>query len=100
MVIVSIIFINLYDYIIYIINIIIYIFIYYMLYRTKGDDNCLYRACSKLLCEKAHVVLRDLTSIELFTNQEFYAFHPYIKEMLISSNVKIPLFLHLYLMLP
>ena len=50
-----------------------------MLYRTKGDGNCLYRACSKLLCGKdeLHVVLRDLTSTELFINQEFYAFHPY-----------------------
>lgn len=27
-----------------------------------------------------HQMLRDLTSIELFSNQEFYAFHPYIKE--------------------
>ena len=25
-------------------------------------------------------MLRDLTSIELFNNQEFYAFHPYVKE--------------------
>ena len=25
-------------------------------------------------------MLRDLTSIELFSNQEFYAFHPYMKE--------------------
>ena len=68
---VSFLFINLYHYIYYII-----------LYRTKGDGNCLYRACSKLLCGKdeLHGVLRDLTSIELFTNQEFYAFHPYIKK--------------------
>ena len=60
----------------------IYIIIYILLYRTKGDGNCLYRACSKLLCGKdeLHGVLRDLTSIKLFTNQEFYAFHPYIKK--------------------
>ena len=60
----------------------IYLYIYITLYRTKGDGNCLYRACSKLLCGKdeLHGVLRYLTSIELFTNQEFYAFHPYIKK--------------------
>jgi hypothetical protein len=52
------------------------------LYRTRGDGNCLYRACSKLLCGKEDLcdLLRDLTSIELFSNQEFYAFHPYVKE--------------------
>ena len=46
------------------------------LYRTRGDGNCLYRACSKLLCGKEDLcdLLRDLTSIELFSNQEFYAF--------------------------
>jgi hypothetical protein len=44
----------------------------------------MYRACSKLLCgtEDHWSLLRDLTSIELFANQEFYAFHPYIKEKL------------------
>ena len=51
-------------------------------YRTIGDGNCLYRATSKLLCGKddLHELLRDLTSIEVFSNQEFYAFHPYIKD--------------------
>ena len=48
------------------------------LHRTKGDGNCLYRACSKLLCGREDVCC--LTSIELFNNQEFYAFHPYVKE--------------------
>ena len=50
--------------------------------RTKGDGNCLYRACSKLLCGKEDLwnILRDLTSIELFNNQQFYAFHPFIKD--------------------
>ena len=58
------------------------IYFIYVLYRTKGDGNCLYRSCSKLLCGKdeLHEVLRNLTSIELFTNQEFYAFHPYVKK--------------------
>lgn len=53
-------------------------------FRTRGDGNCLYRACSKLLCGKDDLcgVLRDLTSIELFNNQQFYAFHPYVKEKL------------------
>lgn len=42
----------------------------------------MYRACSKLLCGKEDLwhILRVLTSIELFSNQEFYAFHPYVKE--------------------
>ena len=55
---------------------------YNLPFRTRGDENCLYRACSGLLCSKEDLcyLLRDLTSIELFTNQECYAFHPYIKE--------------------
>ena len=38
---------------------------------TKGYRNCLYRACSRLLCGKENLcyLLGDLTSIELFTNQ-------------------------------
>ena len=50
--------------------------------KTRSDGNCMYRACSKLLCghEDLWNLLRDLTSIELFKNQEFYAFHPYIKD--------------------
>ena len=49
--------------------------------RTPPDGNCLYRACSKLLCGKEDMCdLRDLTSIELFNNLQFYACHPYIKE--------------------
>ena len=50
--------------------------------RTRPDGNCLYRACSKLLCGKEDMCdfLRDLTSIELFNNLQFYARHPYIKE--------------------
>ena len=42
--------------------------------------------CSKLLCGKEDLCgyLRDLTSIELFNNQEFYALHAYIKE---KSNI-------------
>ena len=56
--------------------------IYCYFYRTQGDGNCLYRACSKLLCGKEDLcyLLRDLTSIELFRHQEFYAVHPHIKE--------------------
>ena len=51
-------------------------------FRTRSDGNCMYRACSKLLYGKEDLwsYLRDLTSIELFSNQEFYAFHPYVKE--------------------
>ena len=51
-------------------------------FRTKGDGNCMYRACSKLLCGRGdlHGILRDLTSIELFKNQEFYAFHLYLMQ--------------------
>ena len=54
----------------------------YNYYRTRGDGNCLYRACSKLLCGKEDLChfLRSLTSIELFSNQKFYAFHPYVLE--------------------
>ena len=39
-------------------------------FRTKGDGNCMCRACSKLLCGKGdlHGILRGLTSIELFKN--------------------------------
>ena len=53
-------------------------------YRTRGDGNCLYRACSKLLCGKENLsdMLRNLTSIELFNHQEFYASHPYVLEKL------------------
>lgn len=53
-----------------------------ILYRTKGDGNCLYRACSKLLCGKEDLcdILRDLTSIELFNHPEFYTSHMYVKE--------------------
>ena len=42
----------------------------------------MYRACSKLLYGKEDLwsYLRHLASIELFCNQEFYAFHPYVKE--------------------
>ena len=42
----------------------------------------LYRACSKLICGKGDLcdLLRYLTSIELYENQEFYVFHPYVKE--------------------
>ena len=48
----------------------------------RGDGNCLYRACSKLLCGKEDLChfLRGLTSIELYCNQEFYAFNPYVRE--------------------
>ena len=50
--------------------------------RTHSDGNCMYRACSKLLCGQEDLwnLLRDLTSIELFKNLEFYAFHPYIMD--------------------
>ena len=50
-------------------------------YGTCGDGNCFYRACSKLLCGKEDLCyfLRGLTSIELYSNQEFYAFHPYVR---------------------
>ena len=53
-------------------------------YRTRGDGNCLYRACSKLLCGKENLsdMLRNLTSIELFNHQEFYASHPCVLEKL------------------
>ena len=61
-----------------------YTFLFFSLFlcRTQPDGNCLYRACSKLLCGKENMCdyLRDLTSIELFNNLQFYAFHPYIKE--------------------
>lgn len=52
------------------------------LYRAMRDGNCLYRACSKLICGKEDLcdLLRYLTSIELYENQEFYVFHPYVKE--------------------
>ena len=51
-------------------------------YGTCGDGNCLYRACSKLLCGKEDLCyfLRGFTSIELYSNQEFYAFNPYVQE--------------------
>ena len=51
-------------------------------YGTCGDGNCLYRACSKLLCGKEDLCyfLRGFTSIELYSNQEFYAFNPYVRE--------------------
>ena len=49
-------------------------------YRTKGDGNCLFRACSKRLTgtDDLHEKLRDLTSIELFMHAEYYTDHPYI----------------------
>ena len=52
----------------------------------EGDGNCLYRTCSKLLCGKENLCgyLRDLTSVELFNNQEFYALQPYMTE---KSNI-------------
>ena len=51
-------------------------------YGTCGDGNCLHRACSKLLCGKEDLCyfLRGFTSIELYSNQEFYAFNPYVRE--------------------
>ena len=51
-------------------------------YGTCGDGNCLYRTCSKLLCGKEDLCyfLRGFTSIELYSNQEFYAFNPYVRE--------------------
>ena len=51
-------------------------------YGTCCDGNCLYRACSKLLCGKEDLCyfLRGFTSIELYSNQEFYAFNPYVRE--------------------
>ena len=53
-------------------------------FRTRSDCNCMYRDCSKIATayenEDLWSYLRDLTSIELFCNQEFHAFHPYVKE--------------------
>ena len=50
------------------------------LLRTTGDGNCLYRACSRLLCGKEDLwqFLRALTSIELYLQKKYYAEHPYI----------------------
>ena len=55
---------------------------FYCLCRTRGDVNCLYRACSKVLSgkEDLHSLLRGLTSIELFSYPQFYSLHPYLKE--------------------
>ena len=39
---------------------------------------CIKRAL-QLACIKRALQLRDLTSIELFKNQEFYAFHPLLR---------------------
>ena len=47
-------------------------------FRTTGDGNCLFNACSISLCgnESLSSSLRILTAIELFVNAQFYANHP------------------------
>ena len=60
----------------------LYEFFLFSIFRTTGDGNCLFRACSKLLSGKEELwsFLRELTSIELFLNAEYYSKHPYIDE--------------------
>ena len=50
--------------------------------RTSADGNCLYNACSLALVgdESLAMCLRCLTSIELFTNAEYYASHNVLSE--------------------
>ena len=55
-------------------------FFAFPMFRTTGEGNCLYNACSIALCgnESLASYLRCLTSIELFINSTFYARHPII----------------------
>ena len=50
------------------------------LLRTSADGNCLFNACSLALVgdESLAVYLRCITSIELYSNVDFYASHPLI----------------------
>ena len=54
----------------------------FSIFRTTGDGNCLYNACSIALCgnESLSCYLRCLTSIELFLNSAYYAKHPIIEQ--------------------
>ena len=52
------------------------------IFRTTGDGNCLYNACSIALCgtEKLAPYLRCLTSIEVFVSCLFYVKHPILEQ--------------------
>ena len=54
----------------------------FSIFRSTGDGNCLYNACSIALCgnESLSCYLRCLTSIELFLNSAYYAKHPIIEQ--------------------
>ena len=64
-------------------------FFAFPIFRTTGDGNCLYSACSIALCgnESLASYLCCLTSIELFLNSTFYAKHLIL---LSSSTTKAP----------
>ena len=49
------------------------------MFRVTADGNCLYRACSLAVTgnEDAHILLRALTSIELYCYADYYAAHPH-----------------------
>ena len=49
---------------------------------SKSDGNCLYNSASILIVGNEHLapLLRALVSIELFTQKEYYASHPYLQE--------------------
>ena len=51
-------------------------------FRTNGDGNCLFNACSLHLVQSAtlSIHLRLLTTIELFEERESYAQHKILKE--------------------
>ena len=52
------------------------------IFRTTGDGNCLYNACSIALCGTEILAphLCCLTSIELFVNSVFYVKHPILEQ--------------------
>ena len=52
-------------------------------FRDSDNGNCLYNSCSIALTgsEKLTHILRALTSIELFTNTNYFAFYPHFREV-------------------
>ena len=60
----------------------LYIITLTSIFRTTGDGDCLYNACSIALCgtENLAPYLRCLTSIELFVNCVFYVKHPILEQ--------------------
>lgn len=60
-----------------------YNFLYFPIFRSTADGNCLFNSCSIVLSggsEELNNILRSAVSLELAINEDFYTNHPYLVE--------------------